>query len=119
MRLSKKRKSALDLLNEKLKNPVAGRGISRLPQFLALKEEIEEALSHGWNAKDIWRVLHEKGLFNGQYNCFVIYVRSYIDSKRHAVSVKKEDDQEKILPGPATDEAEASGAPSGQRPLLN
>lgn len=116
----RKKNIVLDLLNEKLeKNPVVGRGISRLPQFLALQEEIEDALSHGWNAKDIWRVLHEKGLFNGQYNCFVIYVRSYTDGKRHAVLVKQEDSQEKRLSGPATDEVEDSGTSSGQRPLLN
>ena len=116
----KKKNILLDLLNEKLeKNPAAGRGISRLPQFLALQEEIVGALSHGWNAKDIWRVLYEKGRFNGQYNCFAIYVRSYIDGKRHAVPMEKEDSQEKRLPGPATGKAEDPGTSSGQRPLLN
>ena len=55
-----------------------GQGISRLPQFLAMKEVIEEALRRGWSMKTIWEVLYEQKKFTGRYNCFAIYVRKYI-----------------------------------------
>lgn len=49
-----------------------------LALFLSKKEEIIEALLAGWSRKSIWEFLHGQRAFEGSYDCFIRYVRKYI-----------------------------------------
>lgn len=78
-----KNKSLIELLAIHAQKST-GQGVCRLPQFLAMKQLIEEALRRGWSTKAIWEVLYEQKKFTGRYNCFAIYVRKYIKKAAEA-----------------------------------
>lgn len=46
--------------------------------FLALKDEIAEALAAGWSVKDVWRTLFEEGRIAVGYPAFCDYVNRWI-----------------------------------------
>jgi len=46
--------------------------------FLAVQEEVLEALDVGWSVKAIWNTLHEEGKIEMTYETFTVYVRRYI-----------------------------------------
>ena len=75
-----------------------GQGVSRLPQFLAMKESIEEALRRGWSMKTIWEVLYEQKKFTGRYNCFAIYDRKYIKKNAEAEGLSSLLDSTSVVP---------------------
>jgi len=50
--------------------------------FLALKAEIQEAISAGWSSKDVWRTLHEEGKVQVSYQAFNRYVQRFIRGPR-------------------------------------
>lgn len=50
-----------------------------LALFLSKKDEINEAMAAGWSRKNIWELLHSQKAFEGCYDCFLRYVRKYID----------------------------------------
>lgn len=54
-------------------------GISRLPQFFAVRELVEAALAEGRSVRTIWKVLSREGKFTGNYNCLLNYVKRYIN----------------------------------------
>ena len=61
--------------------------------FLALMDEIKEALDHGWPMKKIWKVLHERGNIAFSYQTFTSYVNRLILSgnKQQQTRVKNSD----------------------------
>ncbi|AMQ28666.1 TPA: TraK family protein [Legionella pneumophila] len=65
--------------------------------FLALKEDIIEALSDGWPMKAIWETLTEEGKISFTYKTFRLYVAQLIrnDSKNEPQEKTKEDKQKK------------------------
>ncbi len=82
--------------------------------FLARKEEIQQLLSEGWTAKEIWKSLHSRELFHATYDSFVRLVRRHIKQKE---PTKEElQPQTQIVPVP-TEAPKAktipSSAPSG------
>lgn len=46
--------------------------------FLALKEDIIEAMSHGWPMKTIWDTLTEEGKVSFSYKTFRLYIAQFI-----------------------------------------
>ena len=50
--------------------------------FLALKGEIQTALTAGWSSKDIWKTLHEEGKVQVTYQAFNRYVQRFIRGTR-------------------------------------
>jgi len=46
--------------------------------FLAIQEEVSDALDVGWSMKAIWNTLHEEGKIEMTYETFTVYVRRYI-----------------------------------------
>lgn len=73
----------LEALSKDPDPPKKGRKNRNLVFFLANKEEIERALAVGWNAKAIWKTLHEAGAYPGTYDSFMLYKNRYFnDGKR-------------------------------------
>ena len=71
----------MSLLDELKKSPpIRQRGAGRLA-FLALKNEINEALEAGYSSAQIWEHLNAKGTMPVQYRQFVRYVKKFIGAK--------------------------------------
>lgn len=92
-----KNKSLMNLLAAHAQKST-GQGVCRRPQFLAMKELIEDALHRGWSMKAIWEVLYEQKKFTGRYNCFAIYVRRYIKRAAKAEGLPDILDSEPQMP---------------------
>lgn len=65
--------------------------------FLALKEDIIDALSDGWPMKAIWETLTEEGKVSFTYKTFRLYVAQFIrnDKKNEPQEKPKEDTKKK------------------------
>ncbi|EEZ96784.1 TraK family protein [Legionella longbeachae] len=46
--------------------------------FLAMREDISEALEKGWSITIIWETLRDEGRFTATYNTFRLYVLKYL-----------------------------------------
>ncbi len=62
-------------------------------EFLALREEISEALEKGWSLTAIWETLHDEGSFTATYNTFRLYVLKYLNGQLSGYSQKDSIDQ--------------------------
>lgn len=62
-------------------------------KFLALREEISEALEKGWSLTAIWETLHDEGSFTATYNTFRLYVLKYLNCQLSGYSRKDSIDQ--------------------------
>jgi Family of unknown function (DUF5338) len=50
--------------------------------FLALRDEVKQALDDGWPIKEIWETLHEEGGIAFSYTVFCRYVKRLIVVQR-------------------------------------
>lgn len=48
-------------------------------EFLAMREDISEALGKGWSITIIWETLRDEGSFTATYNTFRLYVLKYLN----------------------------------------
>jgi Family of unknown function (DUF5338) len=100
---------------EKLSVRIAAREVTKKPSpyainraaFLALRQDIKDAMADGWNVMSIWETLHEEGKVSFGYEAFRKYVNRLI-----------------LLPPPAvateTEGAKAQNEPpveTGQQPM--
>jgi hypothetical protein len=58
-------------------------------EFLALREDISEALEKGWSITVIWETLRDEGSFTATYNTFRLYVLKYLNGQRPGYSQKE------------------------------
>ncbi|HAT7920401.1 TPA: conjugal transfer protein TraK [Legionella pneumophila] len=58
-------------------------------EFLALREDIYEALEKGWSITVIWETLRDEGSFTATYNTFRLYVLKYLNGQRPGYSQKE------------------------------
>ncbi len=57
-------------------------------EFLALREDISEALESGWSITTIWEMLRDEGSFTATYNTFRLYVLKYLNGQKPGDSQK-------------------------------
>ncbi|HAT8830484.1 TPA: TraK family protein [Legionella pneumophila] len=57
-------------------------------EFLALKEDISEALEKGWPMTAIWETLRDEGSFTASYNTFRLYILEYLNGQKPGYSQK-------------------------------
>ncbi|MFO2903313.1 TraK family protein [Legionella pneumophila serogroup 1] len=57
-------------------------------EFLALKDDISEALEKGWPMTAIWETLRDEGSFTASYNTFRLYVLEYLNGQKPGYSQK-------------------------------
>lgn len=50
-------------------------------EFLAMREDISEALEKGWSMIIIWETLRDEGRFTATYNTFRLYVSKYLNGQ--------------------------------------
>lgn len=58
-------------------------------EFLALKDDISEALEKGWSIIAIWETLQDEGSFTASYNTFRLYVLKYLNGQKPGYSLKE------------------------------
>ncbi|HIH8947556.1 TPA: TraK family protein [Legionella pneumophila] len=56
--------------------------------FLAMREDISEALEKGWSITIIWETLRDEGSFTATYNTFRLYVLKYLNGQTSGYSQK-------------------------------
>ncbi|WP_133140257.1 TraK family protein [Legionella genomosp. 1] len=56
--------------------------------FLAMREDISEALEKGWSITIIWETLRDEGSFTATYNTFRLYVLKYLNGQKLGYSPK-------------------------------
>ncbi len=66
----------------KQREPMKPRQESAAVAFLAVKENVVEALAAGYALTTIWEHMHESGLIKSGYETFRKHVRRYIQSPR-------------------------------------
>lgn len=71
--------------------------------FLALKQDIQEALQDGWAMKNIWETLFEEQKINFSYKTFRLYVHRLILGSTQPVAQKKHNQIDPATP-PVIDE---------------
>jgi len=69
--------SLLEQIIEEAKKSPLKKDINKAA-FLALMDEIKEALDHGWSMRKIWKVLHDRGSISFSYQAFTVYVNRLI-----------------------------------------
>ncbi|HAT9529895.1 TPA: conjugal transfer protein TraK [Legionella pneumophila subsp. pneumophila] len=57
--------------------------------FLAMREDISEALEKGWSITVIWETLRDEGSFTATYNTFRLYVLKYLNGQKPVYSQKE------------------------------
>ncbi len=58
-------------------------------QFLAMRQDISEALEKGWSITIIWETLRDEGSFTASYNTFRLYVLKYLNDQKSGYSPKE------------------------------
>ncbi|WP_106225640.1 TraK family protein [Legionella pneumophila] len=58
-------------------------------EFLAMREDISEALEKGWSITIIWETLRDEGRFTASYNTFRLYILKYLDGQKSGYSQKE------------------------------
>ncbi|MCW8461388.1 TraK family protein [Fluoribacter dumoffii] len=58
-------------------------------QFLAMRQDIYEALDKGWSMTVIWETLRDEGSFTATYNTFRLYVLKYLNGQKPVYSQKE------------------------------
>ena len=58
------------------------RGATNRATFLAVKDDVKQALDDGWPVKAIWETLHEEGSIAFSYTVFCRYVKRLIARTR-------------------------------------
>lgn len=83
------------LLKQLIEDSLSSEGIGstkrnrNLSSFLVNKEEIQEALTKGWNIKSIWKLLNNEGNFPGCYETFLKYIKNYIPVKDNKINLEE------------------------------
>lgn len=62
--------------------------------FLAMREDISEALEKGWSITIIWETLRDEGSFTATYNTFRLYVLKYLNGQKPGYSQREALDQQ-------------------------
>ncbi|KTD60469.1 plasmidic transfer origin protein TraK [Legionella santicrucis] len=55
-------------------------------EFLAMRQDISEALDKGWSMTVIWGTLRDEGSFTATYNTFRLYVLKYLNGQKPGYS---------------------------------
>ncbi|MCW8451789.1 TraK family protein [Legionella quinlivanii] len=81
--------------------------------FLAMREDISDALEKGWSITIIWETLRDEGSFTATYNTFRLYVLKYLNGQKSGYSQKDPNDhQQKRLVVNQNKEKEPTAMPS-------
>jgi Lhr-like helicase len=62
-------------------------------EFLAMRDDIAEALEKGWSITAIWETLRNEGSFTATYNTFRLYVLKYLSGQISDYSQKESIEQ--------------------------
>jgi len=93
--------SISDDLKLKRSSSIKRRGRGFL-EFITLKNEIEDALTEGFNVIEIWELLSEQGKVSVGYDAFAKYVRKSIHKKPQQLSKDSSSHSNTLNSGPAS-----------------
>lgn len=76
------KKTLVETISTYGQNPQRTNARKNKVEFLALQEDISEALEKGWSVTAIWETLRDEGSFTATYNTFRLYVLKYLNSQK-------------------------------------
>ncbi|KTD76550.1 TraK family protein [Legionella waltersii] len=87
------KKSLTEIITTREQNPQKTNARKSKVEFLALSEEISEALEKGCSLTSIWETLHDEGSFSASYNTLRLYVLKYLNGQMPGYSQKESIDR--------------------------
>lgn len=90
--------------------------------FLAMCEDISEALEKGWSMTVIWETLRDEGSFTATYNTFRLYVLKYLNGQKSAGYSQKnasEQQSKRLAVNQDKEKKQTSMPPFNFNPILN
>ncbi|MFP1883512.1 TraK family protein [Lonsdalea quercina] len=99
--------------------------------FLAIREDVKNAIEAGYSLTTIWEHMHETGRVTTTYETFRRHVRRYIDERKRAVAVSEAASKKKclraepspkkesVIPDAPSVEKDPSTNPGSQLPTFN
>ena len=85
------------IAEEETKRKQKGTGVKNRVVFLALREDIKEAMKDGWALKQIYRTLHTQKNITFSYQTFVNYANDLILKPKHSQVIVKPEDNTKTV----------------------
>ncbi|MCW8385510.1 TraK family protein [Fluoribacter dumoffii] len=82
------KKSLAENIMSSKQNPQRTNTRKHKVEFLAMREDISEALEKGWSIIVIWETLRDEGSFTATYNTFRLYVLKYLNGQKSGYSQK-------------------------------
>ena len=77
--MAKSGKSLSERIAERAKTKKQpGRASKNRAAFLAVRDEVRQALDDGWPVKEVWETLYAEGAISFRYDAFIGYVRKLI-----------------------------------------
>ncbi|HAT9013812.1 TPA: conjugal transfer protein TraK [Legionella pneumophila subsp. pneumophila] len=76
------KKSLIENITSSKQSPQRTNTRKNKVEFLALREDIYEALEKGWSISIIWETLRDEGSFTATYNTFRLYVLKYLNGQK-------------------------------------
>ncbi|CZG88072.1 TPA: TraK family protein [Legionella pneumophila] len=83
------KKSLIENITTSKQSPQRTNARKSKVEFLAMREDISEALEKGWLVTIIWETLSEEGSFTATYNMFRSYVLKYLSGQKSGYSPKE------------------------------
>ena len=93
--------------------------------FLAIREDVKNAIEAGYSLTTIWEHMHETGRVNTTYETFRRHVRRYIDERKRAAAVGESTPagaavkKENVIPERTPVKREPPTNPGSQLPTFN
>lgn len=91
------------IAEEETKRKQKGTGVKNRVVFLALREDIKEAMKDGWALKQIYRTLHSQKNITFSYQTFVNYANDLILKPKQSQVIIKQEANSKEQTAPSTE----------------
>ena len=101
---------------ERTRRKMPSRNGANRAAFLAVREDVKQALNDGWPVKAVWETLHEEGKITFSYPAFCRYVKRLVVGQRLEkgwdTAVGKKDKRAPKREGFNSDKKSTTGLPS-------
>jgi hypothetical protein len=92
-------KKLSERIAERAKTKKQSRNAKNRAQFLAVRDELQEALDDNWTIKDLWETLHTEGSITFSYQAFRIHLLAWQTIAPHAIKEKPKPAADLTNPG--------------------
>jgi len=92
-------KKLSERIAERAKTKKQSRNAKNRAQFLAVRDELQEALDDNWTIKDLWETLHAEGSITFSYQAFRTHLLAWQTTAPQAIKEKPKPAADPTNPG--------------------